>query len=180
MSEEKCMSCGSRSFRKIRLLGHGKGGYSYLVEDDSGIYVLKQIHHEPCSYYQFGDKMQAELNDYRRLSAIGIPMPALLAADLEQERILKEYIEGPTIFELVLKDRMKPAYLAQMKEMCVKLYAADTNIDYYPTNFIVQKERLWYIDFECNAYQEQWDFEHWGIRYWSRTPEFLAAAEEKR
>ena len=28
------------------------------------------------------------------------------------------------------------------------------------------------MDYECNDYSEQWDFEHWGIRYWSRTPEF--------
>lgn len=26
--------------------------------------VVKQIHHEPCGYYQFGNKVQAEMNDY--------------------------------------------------------------------------------------------------------------------
>lgn len=26
---------------------------------------------------------------------------------------------------------------------------------------------LYYIDYKCNAYMEQWDFEHWGIRYWA-------------
>ena len=25
---------------------------------------------------------------------------------------------------------------------------------------------LWYVDYECNDYSEQWDFEHWGIQYW--------------
>ena len=50
-----------------RLLGKGKGGYSYLVCDGAKQYVLKQIHHEPCDYYQFGDKLAAELRDYERL-----------------------------------------------------------------------------------------------------------------
>jgi len=177
MDAHTCMSCCGRDYRIIRLLGHGKGGYSYLVADGSELLVLKQIHHEPCSYYQFGDKMQSELNDYRKLKEIGIPMPVLLQADLEPERILKQYIPGPTAFELVLKDQMKPDYLRQVRGMCAKLYDAGLNIDYYPTNFIIQDDRLWYIDFECNAYQEQWDFEHWGVRYWSRTSEFLAAAE---
>ena len=27
---------------------------------------------------------------------------------------------------------------------------------------------------ERNDYMEAWNFENWGIRYWSRTPEFLA------
>ena len=26
--------------------------------------------------------------------------------------------------------------------------------------------------YECNAYMEQWDFEHWGVQYWTaQTPE---------
>ena len=46
-----------------RLLGKGKGGYSYLAQGSEGPVVVKQIHHEPCSYYQFGDKLQSELRD---------------------------------------------------------------------------------------------------------------------
>lgn len=73
----------------LRLLGKGKGGYSYLVTDGDSQYVLKQIHHEPCEYYTFGDKLQSELRDYETLRKLGIPMPRLLAADIPQERILK-------------------------------------------------------------------------------------------
>ena len=58
--------------------------------------------------------------------------------------------------------------------MCRVLYAAGLNIDYFPTNFVLQDGRLWYIDYECNAYDAQWDFAHWGVKYWSKTPEFLA------
>ena len=65
----------------LRLLGKGKGGYSYLVTDGASQYVLKQIHHEPCEYYTFGDKLQSELRDYETLRKLGIPMPRLLAAD---------------------------------------------------------------------------------------------------
>ena len=78
----------------VKLLGKGKGGYSYLVTRMGIEYTLKQIHHEPCDYYTFGDKLQSELNDYRQLSAIGIPMPRLLAVDHENERILKEYVNN--------------------------------------------------------------------------------------
>lgn len=47
--------CG-KDYEILRLLGRGKGGYSYLCRDTAGEYVLKQLHHEPCEYYQFGDK----------------------------------------------------------------------------------------------------------------------------
>ena len=165
---------GGGEYRILRLLGKGKGGYSYLAQGPAGLAVVKQIHHEPCDYYQFGDKLQSELNDYRRLSAIGIRMPKLLDADMEQERILKEYIEGETVFDLVRLDRMAPVYVEQVKSMCALLYSAGINIDYFPTNFVVRGGELYYIDFECNDYHEEWDFEHWGVKYWSKTEEFLA------
>ena len=172
------LTVNKKEYQIIKLLGKGKGGYSYLATDGEQQYVLKQIHHEPCSYYQFGNKMESELNDYKRLTDIGILMPKLLDYDMEQERILKEYIDGDTIFELVRKDRMQENYIEQMRRMCEKLYAANTNIDYFPTNFVVQDGKMFYIDFECNNYMEEWNFENWGIKYWSKTPEFLQYLEE--
>ena len=172
------MTCNGKEFQVLKLLGKGKGGYSYLVTDGEGEYVLKQIHHEPCSYYTFGDKVASEIRDYKRLKEIDIPMPRMLDVDVEAERILKEYIQGDTVDRLVMEDRMEDDYYHQVRAMCQKLYAANTNIDYYPTNFVVQNGVLYYIDFECNDYMQQWDFEHWGNQYWWKSPEFLKAFEK--
>ena len=169
----KEMCVNEKSYEVVKLLGHGKGGYSYLATDGTKEYVLKQIHHEPCDYYQFGNKIESEMNDYKRLKEIGVPMPEMYDVDIKNERILKEYIKGDTIFDYVMNDKMKPEYIEQMKEMCVYLYAANTNIDYFPTNFVVQEDKLYYIDYECNDYMEEWNFENWGIKYWSQTEEFL-------
>lgn len=166
------MDVNGTEFEVVKLLGKGKGGYSYLVQNESGQYVLKQIHHEPCAYYQFGDKLASELRDYERLTQIGIRMPKMLDVDHGQERILKEYIHGDTVMQMVKEDRLDPDYIRQMEEMCRLLYPANTNIDYFPTNFVVCDGVMYYVDYECNEYMEQWDFEHWGIKYWSKTPEF--------
>ena len=72
------LSVNGKEYEIVQLLGKGKGGYSYLVTRDGKEYVLKQIHHEPCSYYQFGNKIQSEIDDYKRLSNIGIKMPVML------------------------------------------------------------------------------------------------------
>lgn len=169
--EELCVNGKSYSIHK--LLGHGKGGYSYLATDGIAEFVLKQIHHEPCDYYQFGNRIEAEVRDYERLSRTGIRIPKLLEVDEANERILKEYVDGPTIYDLILADKMKEEYLIQVKEMCGMLYPLKLNIDYFPTNFVVQEEQIYYIDFECNDYMEEWNFENWGVKYWSKTPEFL-------
>ena len=154
LPEEEVMTLNGKEYKVKKLLGKGKGGYSYLVTDGEKEYVLKQIHHEP-------------------LMEIGITMPKLLDIDETQERILKEYIPGDTVYQQVEKDALPEICLQQVKEMCTKLYAAHTNIDYFPTNFILWQNVLYYVDYECNAYMEEWNFENWGIKYWSKTKEFL-------
>ena len=78
------MDINGKDYTVIKLLGKGKGGYSYLVTDGTAQYVLKQIHHEKCDYYTFGDKLASELRDYETLSRIGLPLPKLLDVDREQ------------------------------------------------------------------------------------------------
>ena len=203
------LTVNEKNFKIIKLLGHGKGGYSYLAQRDDNdrqdtatmdapenfsapeqmvspspaepapYVVLKQIHHEPCSYYTFGDKIQAEENDYGRLKNAGIRIPEMFDIDRKNERIVKEYIEGKTIFELVKEEENIEEYLTQVRDMAECAKNAGLNIDYFPTNFVIQKGLLYYIDYECNNYMEEWNFENWGIKYWSKTPEFLKYLEEK-
>ena len=163
----------------IKLLGHGKGGYSYLAKRNGRLCVLKQIHHEPCSYYNFGNKIEAERCDYGRLLQAGIRIPKMLDIDIENERIVKEYIDGPTIFDLVITDGVQRAYVDEARKMAKLAHQAGLNIDYFPTNFVVNNDTLFYIDYECNPYDEKWNFDNWGIKYWSKTKEFIEYINNK-
>ena len=160
------ISVNNNNYHIIRLLGKGKGGYSYLVQKNSQFYVLKQIHHEPCDYYSFGNKIEAEYNDYNRLINTNLSVPRMIDIDFGNERILKEYIEGPDIATLVKKKLMKENYYSQIEEMAQMLKEQNLNIDYYPTNFIVQNDKLYYIDYECNTYMEEYSYQAWGRQYW--------------
>lgn len=220
-------------YRTIKLLGKGKGGYSYLAEkaDDlspateadgisrsielstmaktygapigkdicsiaeidgescapehcstapsEGIsdrekhdfVVLKQIHHEPCDYYTFGNKIEAEKHDYTRLISAGIRIPRLFDIDEQNERIVKEFIDGKTVAEMVAEGTLPPEIMEQGKKMATLAKAAGLNIDYYPTNFVVDKSgALYYVDYECNTYTEEWSFDSWGVKYWLKFP----------
>lgn len=173
------MFVNQEEYSIIKLLGKGKGGYSYLANDkNNNKFVLKQIHHEPCSYYKFGNKIEAEKNDYNRLLKTGINMPKMIDIDEQNERIIKEYIIGDTIYDLVKNDKMKESYFKQVADMSKKAKAYNLNIDYFPTNFIVQNDIIYYIDYECNDYTDEWNFENWGAKYWSKTPEFMKYLQE--
>lgn len=161
------MTVNGRDYEVLSLLGKGKGGYSYLVTDGAERFVLKQIHHEPCSYYQFGDKLASERRDYRTLKDAGLRMPVLLDVDTENERLLKEYIEGPTVSEVVRNGSVSDGCFRQVREMSALLKNIGLNIDWYPTNFVIHDSLLYYIDYECNEYSDTWSFETWGVGYWT-------------
>ncbi len=160
------LNVNENEYRIVKLLGKGKGGYSYLAERDGKQVVLKQIHHEPCDYYTFVNKIEAEETDYKRLLAAKIRIPKMLDIDKNAERIVKEFIDGKTISELISAGEDVSQYVPQVREMAEAAKSAGLNIDYYPTNFVVSESLLYYIDYECNVYSEEWSFERWGQTYW--------------
>ena len=154
------INVNQKSYKIIKLLGKGKGGYSYLVSDENNNeFVVKQIHHEPCSYYNFSNKLESEINDYHRLLNIGINLPKLYEIDYQNERILKEYIDGKTIDYYVKNDLMKQDYINQVKKMCEVLYKNNLNV----TKTQVSKNETWWFiiiisdDGTVNAYNKTLD-----------------------
>lgn len=49
-------------------------------------------------------RMEAEINDYGRIIKAGICVSAMLTVADRQEYILKEFVNGDTIYDLVMKD----------------------------------------------------------------------------
>ena len=157
-----------KRYEILKYLGKGKGGYSYLASENDKLVTLKKIHHEPCSYYNFGDKIQAEKSDYNRIQQTGVRIPKMILIDEVKEIIIKEYIDGPTIKELIDRGENIDKYISQVQEMARLCYNKNLNIDYYPTNFVVDNDLLYYIDYECNVYSDEWNLENWGLSTWKK------------
>ena len=148
----------------VTLLAKGKGGYNYLATAGDTAVVVKKIHYEPCDYFQFEDnKLNSELRDYQILSDLGIPMPKLLFFNQEEQFLIKEYIPGGTLAQTVADNQLTDDHILQIFEMCDKLYPNHLNIDYFPTNFMERNGTLYYVDYECSQYSDEWNFENWGI-----------------
>ena len=160
------MKVNENAYRILSFLGKGKGGHSFLAERNGTKVVVKCIHHDPCDYYTFGDKLESERRDYARLMGVGIPMPALIEVDEKKERIVKEFIDGQDIQKDIREGKDVSKAMGILESWLPKLYEEGLNIDYYPTNFVFSGGSLDYIDYECNEYHEEWDFEHWGRKTW--------------
>lgn len=168
------------NYEVIRLLGKGKGGYSYLVRSKQGFdYVAKVIHHEPCDFYQFGNKLESELQSYIVLKNAGIKVPLLIEVDKEKEILLKEYVEGPTALEILLKQDIPTIYFHNIHIIERLAKQANINIDYFPSNFILENDELIYVDYEHNEYSPKWDYRNWGRKYWYYTEDLVKYLKEQ-
>ena len=83
------------------------------------------------------------------------------------EELFQAQEAAASVAELLKAGQPDPGWVAQVQAMCTRLYPAGLNIDYYPTNFVPRDGTLYYIDYECSAYMEPWDFEHWGLPVWT-------------
>ncbi|MCE0495959.1 hypothetical protein [Vibrio salinus] len=155
----------------IKKLGKGKSGYSYLASNANKKYVIKFMHNELCSYYSFGSesKVKLELNAYNLLNKLKISIPKLYNINIKDNYLVKEYIDGELITDSIVNNRLNDASLRQVFIISKKLKASKINIDYFPDNFIYADKKLYYIDYECNPYDEEWNLENWGLYYWANS-----------
>ncbi len=150
------------------LLGRGKSAYSWLGSLGGREVVCKVMHKEDCPYYSFEDeKTRLEERDYHHLRDAGIPVPDLLYIDHENNFLLKEYIPGITADRLIAEGLPPRPILWQLFDMASRCRQRGWNIDYFPTNFVISGERLYYVDYEVNPYDARWSLEQWGLYYWA-------------
>lgn len=156
-----------------QFLGKGKSGYSYLSEVNNEFVILKLMHDEKSSYYHFAsDKLSVEINAYNKLLELGINIPQLLNYNLEKQYLIKEFIDGQTGAEMIADNKICEKTISQLFGMSDITKKVNLNIDYFPTNFVIRKDILYYIDYEINLYSDEWNFENWGIYYWANSKGF--------
>lgn len=163
---------GSLPIRKY--LGKGKSGYAYLTEFENQLLILKFMHDELCSYYSFGagNKVELEVGAYHKLEECGIRMSKLITFETEKNYLVKEFIDGPTATTLIADNKITDSIIEQLFEMYYLVRDKGMNIDYFPSNFILKEDQLYYIDYELNPYDLKWDLLNWGLYYWANRAGF--------
>ncbi|WP_299020126.1 serine/threonine-protein kinase [uncultured Photobacterium sp.] len=153
----------------IKFLGKGKSGYSYLAQNLEHQYVVKFMHYEHCAYYSFGNanKVELEVSAYGQLKRAGIRVPELLDANGERNYLVKEYIEGDLVTDLIIGGVLPELCIEQVCGMFQALKPIRLNIDYFPDNFVMSNGVLYYVDYEHNPYDDNWDLANWGLFYWA-------------
>lgn len=147
-------------------IGYGKSGDSYLIELNGQKFVKKVFIKGRHPLNDKYDPFLVEKTSYERLLKLGIKLPKVIEFNEEEQYLIKEYIEGKTLAEYIAYGQyLTPIYQSAYQQF-MALEQQGYTLDYFPTNFVVRQNTLYYIDYELNDYEEAWDFKHWGIYYW--------------
>ena len=150
------------------LLGKGKSGHSWLATCGNGQVVFKRMHHEPCPFYDFGDrnKVEMEVAAYQYLQPFALNLPQLLCACPAEDYLLKSYVEGVVATHAVIDGTLGDDTLSALFQLARRCQDAQINLDWFPDNFVIRAGVLHYIDYEFNQYDRRWSWPQWGIYYW--------------
>jgi len=80
--------------------------------------------------------------------------------------VLKEYIEGDDVLELIKDDKLKKELYIELLKYSELLNSDNLNIDYFPVNFVLKGSELFYINYKVFPYTEELNLRNWGIFYW--------------
>ncbi len=165
---------GKTPYRLIKELGRGKSAISYLYQcqgerDVDGLpdqVVLKHYRPTPEQIIPFSQTLEFELCSYHRLQKSDISHPRLLAFCADAYCLVKEFIAGEVIIDLLVEQGLDDRHFRPIFTMAKQVQQAGWHIDYYPANFVLNEQGLFYIDYEAHPYNAEWDFANWGIFYW--------------
>ena len=141
-------------------LHRGQSSDTYLVHNDLHLpFIVKAYHPETPA-------MARDVESYETLKALGVMMPLLLHVEPSQRMLVKQYLNGDTVAQMLKKQRLNPLLLSKMKDLADYLKNKGVMLDYHPENFIVSDTLIYYVDYTCLPYDSTNDFDHVGLALW--------------
>lgn len=139
-------------------------GKFYLYKRDNTYVVIKELKEK---YDSEGEvEVDKEVFSYNRLRVLEIKTPKLLGYNRELNIVIKEYLEGENILDLIKNVEIKKENFIELLQYSETINSDNLNIDYFPANFIIKDNSLYYVNYKVFPYSEELNLRNWGIYYW--------------
>ena len=139
---------------------------TYLVNKDNKKYIA----------YDFSTNFNG-FDDFRfamkRLKNCGLTLPEVIIVDKKNYRFLVEYIDGPTVEEMLVEKDLEESIIEQAFILNYKARINGIRLDFNPRKFRYRDGKLYYIPFTFTSYIRDEDFSQKEIRYWFYTNDFV-------
>ena len=160
---EKMFKIGENEYSLKNKIGFDEDKASYLVTNEGEDYLLEE--------YLDSELLEMYVENTCDLVASQIPMLNLIELDAYQKMLVKEYKEGKSLYYMILDGEDISNYIEQIKVMAEEMKKEDLALDFFPTNFIVVDNKVYYTSFEIFELDENTSLEN-NMKFFSKTKEF--------
>ena len=108
----------------------------------------------------------------KRFKAANIPSPKVFVIDKKSGCAVTEYIDGPTIYDELIKHDLDDHIYEQLFQMNWYARTSMMQLDFNPQNFRLMNDKLYYLPFTFQQYIRSKDFTENDIKLWFYTNEF--------
>lgn len=148
----------------IRKLNEVNNGVFYLYSIGDNQVVIKELSNKTDDEGQL--EINKELYSYERLESLGIYIPKLIGYNYQENIVIKEYLEGKDLLGLIRDKKITKGTYMDLLKYGEQVNSDNLNIDYFPNNFILKEEKLYYVNYKVFPYTDELNLRNWGIYYW--------------
>ena len=152
-----------------------KKSYEILERINSFSLRVKDEKGEDRIVYDFNENIEGFLDfkfAYKRLKTCGINIPTVYELDKKNHRALLEDVKGDTVYDLLREKNLDEAIIEQAFVFNYKARINRLRLNFDPTCFISQNDKLVYMPFTFTEYIRDEDFTQKEIRLWFYTNDF--------
>ena len=139
---------------------------SLLYEDEDRKIYLANYKGKKYSISIYKRNFPLFFNKIKRIQKCGIPTPKIVANSKPEGILVREYFEGPNVFEEIAKGPLSDNYYKELFLIYRFCRFSQINLNYLPENFIMRNNKLYYISDDIYDYEVKHNLENWGIYYW--------------
>lgn len=112
------------------------------------------------------DEFNSYMLNYKKLKTTGVKIPKIYYVDKKNFSCACEYIDGPTVLELISKNDLNENIYEQI--FLMSWYAKNDGLllNFMPENYRYFNKTLFYIPLTFEKYNEKDSFHLKGIQYW--------------
>lgn len=158
------MTKKSEVFKLVKELNQVSNGKFFLYERENELVVIKELGQKVDNEGEY--EIDKELFSYERLKALEINTPKLLGYNRENNIVIKEYLEGKDLLGIIRDKSLTKENIIELLRYSELLNSDNLNIDYFPANFILKEDKLYYVNYKVFPYSEDLNLRNWGIYYW--------------
>ena len=119
------------------------------------------------------------LESHKKFNNTGVKHPKVVALDKKKLIVISEFIDGPTVQELLIKSDLDEKIYEKIFLMTYLARANREALNYDPELYRFDGEELYYMGTDLYPYKDELKFVDKGIKLWFYTKEFNQLITEK-